>query len=129
MQRLDVPDRPIERDGVPGGVPTEVNPARYGYHNHLPALLSTVDRAGYHPTRDNWGPLVVPKDSYWMMGDNRDESLDSRFMGFIPRDVVRGKPLFIYFSVDRERDAPFPKFLTAQRWGRIGTGIHACCGG
>jgi signal peptidase I len=64
-----------------------------------------------------------------MMGDNRDESLDSRFMGFIPRDLIRGKPLFIYFSVDRERDAPFPHFLTAARWGRIGTGIRSCCGG
>jgi signal peptidase I len=82
----------------------------------------------YHPTRDNWGPLVVPKDGYWMMGDNRDQSLDSRFMGFIPREVVRGKPLFIYFSVDRDRDSPFPHFLTAARWGRIGTAIHACCG-
>jgi len=128
VQRTGEPDRPLELDGSRGGLPPEVNPARYGYQNHLPALPASVDRAQYHPTRDNWGPVVVPKDSYWMMGDNRDQSLDSRFMGFIPREVVRGKPLFIYFSVDRERDSPFPHFLTAARWGRIGTAIHACCG-
>jgi len=121
-------DPPLEFDGSRGGLPPEVNPARYGYHNHLPALLPSVDRATYRPTRNDWGPLVVPKDSYWMMGDNRDQSLDSRFMGFIPREVIRGKPLFIYFSVDKDRDSPFPHFLTAARWGRIGTAIHACCG-
>jgi len=127
VQRVGEADRPLELDGSRGGLPPEVNPTRYGYHNHVPALLPTVDRATYHPTRDNWGPLVVPRDSYWVMGDNRDQSLDSRFMGFIPREVVRGKPLFIYFSVDRDRDSPFPHFLTAARWGRIGTGIHSCC--
>jgi signal peptidase I len=128
VQRAAEEDPPLELDGRRGGLPPEVRPERYGYQNHLPALLPSVDRAQYHPTRDNWGPLVVPKDSYWMMGDNRDQSLDSRFMGFIPREVVRGKPLFIYFSVDAERDSPFPHFLTAARWGRIGTAIHSCCG-
>jgi signal peptidase I len=126
VQHIGVPDAEIGLDGS-GGVPPEVDPARYGYHNHLPALVSAVDRATYRPTRDNWGPLVVPRSSYWVMGDNRDESLDSRFMGFIPRDVIRGKPLFIYFSVDQQKDSPFPHFLTAARWSRIGTGIHACC--
>jgi signal peptidase I len=128
-QDIGAPDSPIERDGRPGTLSPEVIPERYGYHNHIPALLPSVDRATYQPTRDNWGPLVVPAGHYFMMGDNRDESLDSRFMGFIPRDLIRGKPLFIYFSVDRERDAPFPHFLTAARWGRIGTGIRSCCGG
>jgi signal peptidase I len=128
VQRLGLPDAEIGYDGRLG-VPPEVDPARFGYHNHLPALIGTVNKAAYHPTRDNWGPLVVPKDNYWVMGDNRDESLDSRFMGFIPRDVIRGKPLFIYFSVDQEKDSPFHHFLTAARWGRIASPIHACCGG
>ncbi|HYH78636.1 MAG TPA: signal peptidase I [Longimicrobium sp.] len=126
VQRQGNPDGEIGWDGR-GGVPPEVIPERYGYHTHLPALLPTVDKRTYRPTRDNWGPLVVPRGHYWMMGDNREESLDSRFMGFIPREVIRGKPLFIYFSVDKGRDTPFPHFLTAARWGRIGTGIRACC--
>jgi signal peptidase I len=127
VQHLGQPDHTIGIDGSQGGPPPETDPARYGYHNHLPALVRTVDPNTYRPTRDNWGPLVVPAKHYWVMGDNRDESLDSRFMGFIPRDVIRGKPLFIYFSVDQEKDSPFPHFLTAARWGRIGTGIHPCC--
>jgi signal peptidase I len=126
VQRDGTPDAGMDWDGS-RGVPPEVIASRYGYHNHIPALLPGVDARTYHPTRDNWGPLVVPKGNYFVMGDNRDQSLDSRFMGFIPRDVIRGKPLFIYYSVDRARDAPFPHFITAARWSRIGHGIHACC--
>ncbi|HEV2149384.1 MAG TPA: signal peptidase I [Longimicrobiaceae bacterium] len=119
-------DQPIGYTGTQGGVflPQEIDPAKYGYHNHLPALTAAVDRESYTPTNNTWGPLVVPEGQYFLMGDNRDESLDSRFMGFVPRDVIRGKPLFIYFSYDPELDRPFPKFLTAARWGRIGTVIR-----
>ena len=63
-------------------------------------------------------------DSYLLLGDNRDQSLDSRYMGFIPRDVIRGKAMFIYFSVDKELDSPFPRFLSAARWNRIGQVIR-----
>jgi signal peptidase I len=103
-----LPDEPMQRFG------------RAGYEWHFAALPASVDPASYHPTRDNWGPLVVPPGKYMLLGDNRDESLDSRYMGFIPRDVIRGKAMFIYFSIDKEIDRPFPRFLTAARWGRIG---------
>lgn len=50
------------------------------------------------------GELVVPKDQYFVMGDNRDHSLDSRYWGFVPRDNIVGRPLVIYLSVRHQQD-------------------------
>jgi signal peptidase I len=55
--------------------------------------------ATYRPTTHDWGPIVVPPDSFFVMGDNRDESYDSRYWGFLPRSHVVGQPLIIYMSV------------------------------
>jgi signal peptidase I len=52
------------------------------------------------------------------MGDNRDDSFDSRYWGFLGRDRVRGRPLFIYYSYDKNGVLPLP-FFTAIRWSRI----------
>lgn len=120
VRRSGTPDERIGLSGAGIALSPEIDPARYGYKNHLPALAGSVDPRSYRPTRDQWGPLVVPAGHYFLMGDNRDESLDSRFMGFIPREVIRGKPTFVYFSYNPLADAAFPRFLTAARWGRIG---------
>ena len=50
------------------------------------------------------GEVVVPPDSYFAMGDNRDISLDSRYWGFVPRDNIIGKPLIVYWSYDAPTD-------------------------
>jgi len=78
--------------------------------------------------------LVVPKDSYFAMGDNRDVSFDSRYWGFVPKENVLGRPLFIAWSLDQtEADfvpLPFPQrivaffrtaaqFFSLTRWNRI----------
>ena len=112
---------PLEGFGV---MDPTIRAEAYGAKNHLPLLVASVDAQAYRPSRNTWGPLVVPEGHYWLMGDNRDHSLDSRFMGPVPRRVIRGKPLFIYYSFDRGAGAPFPAFVTAARWRRIGTGIH-----
>lgn len=65
----------------------------------------------YRPTTHDWGPIVVPADHFFMMGDNRDESYDSRYWGFLPQAHVVGRPLFLYFSV-----ATNPLRI---RWNRI----------
>ena len=69
------------------------------------------DAEHYRPTTHDWGPIVVPADHYFMMGDNRDESYDSRFWGFLPRAHIRGRPLFIYMSFASD---PF-----RIRWNRL----------
>ncbi len=55
-------------------------------------------RSGYHPSRNNWGPLVVPPLHYFVLGDNRDNSLDSRYWGFVPDSLLRGEPMLVYYS-------------------------------
>jgi len=56
--------------------------------------------------RDNFGPYVVPQGHLFMMGDNRDNSHDSRFWGALPGDLVKGKAMFLYWSWDPERRLP-----------------------
>lgn len=75
------------------------------------------------PTLDNWGPMVVPAERYFMLGDNRYDSKDGRYWGFVPRQNVRGRPVFVYYSYRAdESDRAWP-FLTDIRWNRIGTRI------
>lgn len=76
------------------------------------------DPATYQPDLHDWGPIVVPADSFFMMGDNRDSSYDGRYWGFLPRANVRGRPLVVYFSYDKESYKPLP-FLSAIRWSRL----------
>jgi signal peptidase I len=73
------------------------------------------------PSVDTWGPLVVPPAHFWMMGDNRYDSKDSRFWGFVPRGNVRGRPLFVYYSYVPQESSDRPvSFITDIRWGRLG---------
>ncbi len=73
----------------------------------------------YRPSRDNWGPIVVPQKQYFVLGDNRDNSLDSRYWGFVPDSLMLGTPLFVYYSYMPESPSRAP-WLTGIRWGRLG---------
>ncbi|HEX2451748.1 MAG TPA: signal peptidase I [Gemmatimonadales bacterium] len=83
----------------------------------LPHLVGR-DPATYKPDLQEWGPIVVPADSFFMMGDNRDSSYDGRYWGFLPRSNVRGRPLLVYYSYDANSWRSLP-FLTAVRWSRL----------
>jgi signal peptidase I len=75
-------------------------------------------------TLDDWGPLVVPAEHLFMLGDNRYDSKDGRYWGFVPRKNVRGRPVFVYYSYRADdSDRPLP-FITDIRWGRIGSIIR-----
>jgi signal peptidase I len=83
----------------------------------LPHLVN-VDTANYMPDLHDWGPIVVPPGSLFVMGDNRDSSYDGRYWGFLPRGNIEGRPLIIYYSYDPGSWKPLP-FLSAVRWGRL----------
>lgn len=86
-------------------------------------LAPGVDRATYRPTLWNWGPLVVPPGRYFVLGDRRDDSLDSRHWGFVDGRKIKGEALFIYYSYDRTAPHAFP-WIRDVRWGRIGRPIR-----
>jgi len=77
----------------------------------------------YHPSRNNWGPLVVPEKNYFMLGDNRDDSSDSRYWGFVPESLVMGEPMMVYYSYKMDAPDQHP-WISDVRWGRIGTRVH-----
>jgi signal peptidase I len=87
-----------------------VNGERAEYASAIHMDPRTYPR-GYQP-RDNCGPLQVPANSLFVMGDNRDESYDSRFWGFVDLRDIKGKAFMIYWSWDNEK--------TGIRWSRIG---------
>ncbi|SYZ72502.1 conserved hypothetical protein [Candidatus Zixiibacteriota bacterium] len=92
-------------------------------------------------SRDNWGPYVVPKDYYFMMGDNRDNSYDSRFWGPVHKSLILGEAMFIHWSWEPDNNSPavtaadplsVPRlflyntvhFPERVRWNRLLTAIH-----
>ena len=67
--------------------------------------------------REEYGPVTIPAGQYFMMGDNRDNSQDSRFWGFLPRSYVKGEALFIYFSF--EENGSVANLFGDIQWGRL----------
>lgn len=79
-------------------------------HMEEDMLSSSVNK------RDNFGPVTVPEDAYFVLGDNRDHSYDSRFWGFVREAAIKGEAFIIYWSWDSD--------AFGVRWGRIGKVLH-----
>ena len=104
-----------------GGDRIEVRNKRV-YVNSIPldepfAIHNDLNIEG--PPRDNFGPFTVPRGSFFVMGDNRDQSYDSRFWGVVDMDEIRGKAFIFYWSWDSDGS-----LLNQVRWSRIGKLIH-----
>ena len=88
------------------------------------------DEAGGFDVRARYGPVTVPADHYFMMGDNRDNSQDSRYWGFLPAHYVKGRALMIYWSFEPPDGlasgplAPLTGLFTGTRWNRLLHQIH-----
>jgi signal peptidase I len=104
-----------------------------------PSTASELNEVTSFDVRERYGPVTVPPDQYFMMGDNRDNSADSRYWGFLRRDYIKGKALVIYWSYEAERDdyqengagatlkgfvSVFAHFFTRTRWDRMLHQIH-----
>ena len=78
--------------------------------------FESIGSAEYRHDIENFGPVIVPRDSLFVMGDNRNNSEDSRFWGFLRVNAVLGKAFVIYFSWDGHA----ANLLDKVRWNRIG---------
>ncbi|HXC61686.1 MAG TPA: signal peptidase I [Nitrospiria bacterium] len=109
---LEVKDKAVYVNGK------ALNDEHYAIHQD-----PTVFPRGNQP-RDNMGPIVVPEGDYFVMGDNRDQSLDSRFWGFVKADKIKGRAFRIYWSCDAQESWVCLFDLRKIRWNRIGKAIQ-----
>lgn len=109
----------------PGYVDTPDPYLRWTTHGPHALRASRFGAPPERPTHDNWGPMVVPAQHFFALGDNRYNSIDARYYRFVPRENLRGRPLIVYYSHGcHEGGPPVLCLLTTIRWGRIGHRIQ-----
>ncbi len=86
-----------------------------GKEQSEPYKINT-DSSSFRDPRDNFGPVTIPPGKLFVMGDNRDQSYDSRFWGYVPKDTIEGKVMSLYWSWD--------KVNREVRWDRIGKPVQ-----
>ena len=126
-ETVELRQKKVYIDGMPLDEP---------YAHYLQPAPSAADlqEVTSFDVRDRYGPVTVPADQYFVMGDNRDNSQDSRYWGFLPRGHIKGKALLIYWSYDADTSdyqpanatgmikgalSVFTHFFTRTRWDRM----------
>ena len=140
--RLRIEDKQVYLNGRAIEEPYKVHKTAYidSYRDNFPSEPNTVIAArALQMLRDHarGGELVVPPESYFAMGDNRDLSSDSRYWGFVPRENIIGKPLLVYWSYDAPTEQLLKPlsfehaadvalhFFSRTRWARSFTRVEA----
>ena len=128
-ETLELRDKKVSINGQPLDEP---------YVHFLEAASDGQEVTGSH-VREQYGPVRIPEGQYFVMGDNRDNSQDSRYWGFLPRHYIKGKALMIYWSYDSGPEeyvedglgatvervfSVVAHFFTRTRWERILRQIH-----
>jgi signal peptidase I len=98
--------------------------ALFSWEHRIEVRASRFGPPAAMPSLHEWGPLVVPSGTFFMIGDNRDNSVDSRYYGPVPRENLRGTTMFVYYSYDTETGLDYFRALTEIRWARLGTWIR-----
>ena len=124
---VELRDKRVSLNGTPLDEP-------YVYLGEPPGTSSEFQEVTSFDVRERYGPVTVPPGQYFVMGDNRDNSQDSRYWGFLPRDYVKGKAVVIYWSYDRGGEvhdggsaeellkglgSVLVHFFTRTRWDRM----------
>jgi signal peptidase I len=131
-ETLEVRDKKVYINGTPLDEP-------YVHFLEPPAAASGLHEVTSFDVRDHYGPVTVPQAQYFVMGDNRDNSQDSRYWGFLPRDYIKGRAMMVYWSYKADREdyqdtdlaggikgflSTFAHFFTRTRWDRMLHQIH-----
>jgi signal peptidase I len=116
IEAIDHGDQgPVEIKNNPPRKPGETYDVYHDPTRSDPPLYPVFENEG------NGKEIVVPASSYFVMGDNRNNSQDSRYWGFVPRDLVIGRAMFVYWSYDETQPFGLVEFFKNTRWGRTGT--------
>ena len=106
LEKTLLPGREVQRGDIvifrSPETPKPVDDDAYVIHRDEKVYPATGPYGQYSTGRDNWGPVIVPEDHLFCMGDNRDESLDSRAWGNVPLKLIKGRAVMVYWSYGGE---------------------------